>query len=238
MRDLIKAELRLLIRNPLVLACAILIPLMFAGMILAMKRAAGGAPGAAVLIVVSLATIGIYLTATTTLAARRQTLYLKRVRVAGLPLPSVLAGLLGPVVAINLLQVGVILGVLAAIDTPPKQAWWLVVGMLVLDALLVACAVGTAAVTRSPEHAQVTTMPLFLLFFGIATIVVALPERFPLWLRRTVPGGAASELIMGAWTTLSLGTAALLVGITLGWTVLVGWDAARRFTWEPRSDAS
>ena len=83
MLSLIQSELRMLVRNRLVAVCAILIPLGF-GAFLIFSPPGGPADQAggtiATLQILIMVAMGVYVTGTTTLAARRQTLMLKRLR--------------------------------------------------------------------------------------------------------------------------------------------------------------
>ena len=53
--------------------------------------------------------------------------------------------------------------------------------------------------------------------------------------KRLLPGGAASELIVDAWNGgASLGDALPLLAPTIAWVVLATLLAVRLFRWEPR----
>lgn len=228
-----RAEALMLVRNRLVATLAILTPLAF-GVVLLLNRgnlpqgAAGILAGMQVLV---MASMGTYATAVTTLAARRQTLFLKRLRGGVLADGAILAGLLTPVALINLVQVGVLL---AVADVPPASPVLVAAAVLAAQAMFVAFALATAGVTTSPEHAQFTTLPLLLVTVSAAMWVGFSRTDDLAVVQRIVPGGGLMEWIAIAWNGGD--ASGMLWGAlaTLVW-VAVGVFAARRaFRWEPR----
>lgn len=232
-----RAELRMLIRNRLVAACAILIPLGLAAVFLFQGNNAPSGGFTAVLQVMVMVSMGVYVTATTTLAARRQTLFLKRLRSGASSDSTIIAGLVSPIIAISVVQVAVVLGVLAVVVDTPAVPWLVVVAVLAVEALFAALALATAGVTNSPEHAQVTTIPLFFVTLGSSLwILLTGTEELGL-VKRLLPGGAPAELLALGWGGGGgdLSAVPLLLAISIGW-VVVGVVAARTmFRWEPRS---
>lgn len=227
------AESKMLLRNRLVTGCAILLPLAF-GVFLFISRDTQK-PGGAVASVqtVLMIAMGTYVTATTTLAARRQTLYLKRMRGGAASDRAIITGLLLPVVMVNIVQVGVILGVLAS-TTAPANPPLLIVTVLLAEAMFTGLALATAGFSNSPEHAQYVTAPLFLLAGAAALWFQATGATGPLAIKRALPGGAVAELVFTAWNGGSLASVPLLLAACLAWA-LVGVLAARAcFRWEPR----
>src|SRR5690606_25511732 len=101
---------------------------------------------------------GLYTTAVTTLASRRQNLFLKRLRSTAASDARILAGLVLPATAIALIQAVAILTVLGVVTTGPVEPALLALAILATTAMLVALALATAGLTTSPEHAQVTTL--------------------------------------------------------------------------------
>lgn len=227
------AELRLLVRNRLVAGCALLFPLAF-GTVLYLAGHAHQDDGslAGVQIVVSVA-MGTYITATTTLAARRQTLYLKRMRGAAISDRSIITGLLSPLIAVNVVQIAVVLGVLASSDAPANLPL-LIVAIAIAEAMFAGLALATAGFSASPEHAQYTTMPVFFTAAGAAVWVQTSGAGGLVAVKRALPGGALTELITTAWSGGSLAKVPLLLVPSLAWAA-VGVLAARAFfRWEPR----
>ena len=122
---------------------------------------------------VVMAAMGTYVTATTTLAARRQTLYLKRMRGAAISDRSIIAGLVLPVIAVNIVQVAVVLGTLASADAPANPPL-LIAAILIAEAMFAGLALATAGFSTSPEHAQYMTTPIFF-----TAIVAAILSQAP-----------------------------------------------------------
>ena len=142
--------------------------------------------------------MGTYVTATTTLAARRQTLYLKRLRGGAASDRAIIAGLLLPVVMVNIVQVGVMLGVLASTTHPPIRLL-LIVTVLLAEAMFTGLALATAGFSNSPEHAQYITTPLFLAGHRRSLWFQATGTDGPIAIKRALPGGAVAELVSTAW---------------------------------------
>ena len=230
-----QAELRMLGRNKLVAASAFLVPLFFAAILIVMADVLRSVAGNAAILVVSVATVGVYITATTTLAARRQSLFLKRLRTTTASGWEIVSGLIAPVVVVNVAQIAIVLAVLATVKTPPARPWLLAVAVLLVELLTVGLALVTAARTKSPEHAQITTMPVFFVLFGVATWIAVFDSSLTL-LRRAIPGGAATELMISAWdATIPSGDALLLGAVTAAWGLATMVVGLRAFKWERRT---
>lgn len=232
-----RSELRMLIRNRLVAACAVLIPLGLGAVFLFQGLGSAGVVAAVLQVIVMIA-MGVYVTATTTLAARRQTLFLKRLRSGAASDGTIIAGLVLPIVVISLVQVFIVLGVLAATSTFPVQPWLVVIAVLVTEALFTALALATAGVTNSPEHAQVTTLPVFFVALGVAVWVVFSAgdvSGILQWVQRVLPGGATAELIVLGWAGGDLSAVPLLIAISLAWVAVSVFVARSMFRWEPRA---
>lgn len=229
------AEFTMLLRNRLVAACAIFIPLAFGACLLFNPTAMGGAGAIAVLQLLVMVAMGVYVTATTTLAARRQTLFLKRLRSGAVSDGSIITGLIAPIVIISVIQIAIIMTVLGITsDAPPAHAWLLIIAVLATEAMFTGFALATAGVTTSPEHAQITTLPVFFLTLAVAFWVLFTGTEMQL-VKRLLPGGAVTELTQLAWNGGDLSDAPMLIGITLAWAVIAGIAAKIMFRWEPRS---
>jgi ABC-2 type transport system permease protein len=229
------AEFRMLARNRVVAGGALLYPLAF-GTFLYLSRNThkGGGSVAGVQIVVMVG-MGTYVTATTTLAARRQTLYLKRMRGAALSDRSIIAGLLAPLIMVNAAQLAIVLGVLASTDAPSNPLLLLIaIAIAIAEAMFAGLALATAGFSTSPEHAQYTTMPVFLTATAAAIWVQATGVDNLTAVKRTLPGGALVELITTAWNGGSLANVPLLLIPSLAWAVAGVLAARAFFRWEPR----
>ncbi len=236
MMSIALAELKILLRNRLVVVVALVMPLGI-GVLLAVRGGGlGSATGAlAALQLAITGALGVYVGATTTLASRRQTLFLKRLRSGAVSDASIIGGLLLPIVAVAVLQLAIVFAVLGATAVAPAHPWLLAIGEVLTLAMFVALALATAGVTNSPEHAQVTTLPIFFLIVGVTVWMVLSGPTGLGWLGRVLPGGANAELVTIAWSGGDVGTGLLLALPGLAWTVVAALAARRMFRWEPRA---
>ncbi|GAB7037708.1 MULTISPECIES: ABC transporter permease [Catenuloplanes] len=197
--------------------------------------ALGGTGYVAATLAFTIAAFSLYTTAVTTLAARRQDLFLKRLRSTTAGDAAILSGLTLPVAVTALVQVGAVLGVFAAVTGGPADPVLLTGAILLAFLTMLALAMATAGLTGSPEQAQVTTLPISLTTIGVASWVGITGTEDLAALKRALPGGAAAELIINAWNggVPLTGSLPLLVP-ALGWVVLAAVLALRLFRWEPR----
>ncbi len=231
-----RAELSMLVRNKAVAAIAVLMPLGI-GLYAAFSndRNPDGSSAVAGLQVVVMLGIGVYTTATTTLASRRQDLFLKRLRSGSLPDGAILTGLLLPLVLIAVTQIAIIFTVLIAVTgTKPSNPLVLLVGVTAAAVMCAGVAMATSAVTVSAEQAQVTSVPFLmaLLAGGIWVSTTGLQELA--WIKRLAPGGAVSEVIAGAWAGMSWGDAVPGLLSLTAWALAGATIGLRYFRWEPR----
>ncbi|ANZ40342.1 ABC transporter permease [Lentzea guizhouensis] len=189
----------------------------------------------AAIVMFTVCAFGLYASSVTTLASRRQNLFLKRLRSTAAGDASILAGLVAPATVIALVQVTGIMAVLAAVTTVPDNIALLAVAVLTTAVMMVGLALATAGLTNSPEHAQVTTLPVCLGVVAVASWVgITGTDDFTL-LKRLLPGGSATELVMNAWNGgVAPADSLLLLAPTLAWVVVAAALASRMFRWEPR----
>ncbi|HSU01538.1 MAG TPA: ABC transporter permease [Nocardioides sp.] len=233
-----RSELVQIFRNRLVLVTGLVMPIAISGyFVYEHERFAdlGSVGYIAAIIVFTVLAFGLYATAVTTLASRRQNLFLKRLRSTAAGDAGILAGLVVPAAAIALVQVVLILVVLAAVTTTPAQLPLLAVAVLATTAMMVALALATAGVTSSPEHAQVTTLPVSLSVIAVASWVGITGTDDLARLKRLLPGGSATEMVVNAWNGgVPLAESLPLLATTWGWVAVSVALAARLFRWEPR----
>lgn len=186
-------------------------------------------------LVFTIGAFSLYATTVTTLAARRQTLFLKRLRSTAASDPAILAGLVLPVLVTSVVQIVAILGVFAAVSARPDDVALLAVAVTAAFLMLLALGLATAGVTNSPEHAQITTLPITLGSIAVASWIGITGTESLTWLKRLLPGGSATELVVDAWNGgLPVADSLLLLVPTLAWVVAAAVLAARFFRWEPR----
>lgn len=186
-------------------------------------------------IVFTIAAFSLYGTTVTTLAARRQNLFFKRLRSTAASDPAILSGVVLPVSVISLVQVGLILGAFAAVSERPHSVPLLVAAVVSTFVMMLALGIATAGVTNSPEHAQVTALPLSMGTIAVASWVGITGTESLTFLKRLLPGGSATELVVDAWNGgAPLTDSLLLLAPTLSWVVVAIAVASRMFRWEPR----
>lgn len=239
MFSIARYEFRQILRNRMVVISATVIPVGMSLLFITQRDLFDQLPTGqgflAGVFMMILITMGLYSTAVTTLAARRQTLFLKRLRSTAISDAAALAGILGPPAVIGIIQVTAVLTVLAVVTDLPAQIPLLVISGLSLVLMMLGLALATAGVTPSPEHAQVTALPVTLITSAVAFWVGFTGTEELEMLKRLLPGGAATELTINAWNG---GTALidnlLLLPPTLAWVAVGVVLAQRLFRWEPR----
>jgi ABC-2 type transport system permease protein len=231
------AELRMLLRNRLVAFCAIFIPLgLGVVLLLTIEPGTGGISLVASLQLVVMMGIGVYVTTTTTLAARRQTLFLKRLRSGAVSDVSIIGGLVGPIVLVSVVQVTIILAALGiAVQATPVHPWVLVLTVVALGAMFAGFALATAGVTNSPEHAQITTLPVVLITLGVPFWASLTGTEGLGVVKQWLPGGALPALMDLAWEGGDPLTVFPLLLPTLMWAAIAVVAARVMFRWEPRA---
>ncbi|TDE37656.1 ABC transporter permease [Actinomadura sp. 6K520] len=233
-----RSELIQMFRNRLVLVTGLVIPVAVSGYFVYEHQTFADLASLGYIAAIVLFTVmafGLYTTAVTTLASRRQNLFLKRLRSTVAGDANILVGLVLPITAIALAQAIAILVVLGAVASKPADIPLLAVAILATMAMMVALALATAGLTNSPEHAQVTTLPLSLAVIAVASWVGLSGTEDLVYLKRLLPGGAATELVVNAWDGgVPVADSLPLLVPTLGWVVVAVALAGRLFRWEPR----
>ncbi|MDG4762694.1 ABC transporter permease [Solwaraspora sp. WMMD406] len=238
MHSIAVSELTQILRNRLVLVTSFVMPVVVSGFFVYRHDAfatLGSLGYIAGVVVFTVGAFGLYATTVTTLASRRQNLFLKRLRSTTASDTTILAGLLTPATVIALVQVTAILTVLGVVAGQPANVPLLAAAVVATLIMLIGLGLATAGLTNSPEHAQVTTLPVSLGVIAVTSWVgITGTEDFTL-LKRLLPGGAATELVVDAWNGgVAVTDSLVLLAPTLGWVVVALVLAARLFAWEPR----
>ncbi|GAA2784263.1 ABC transporter permease [Saccharopolyspora taberi] len=225
------AECKLLLRNRMVAFSATVLPLAM-GVYLGFVRPPDGSWGMflALQLMVVLG-FTVYFTTSTALTSRREDLYLKRLCSAEPGRLVVLSGLLVPVVLLGVVQSAVMLGIAAAFGAPVGGVGLLLVAVAVIGGLVLCLAAGiaTSGRTSTPEQAQITTLPFFIVLFGGAVWGSLSSAWHPL----LIPGGAVGDLVERALSGELGGAGPALVAL-VAWVVVAGFAARQWFRWEPR----
>lgn len=230
------AETRLVLRNKTVAISSILLPialgLLWAYTFRGSETPFGMVAGLQLAVILGM---GVYVTATTTVVARRHNHVLKRMRTSGLTDAQLLTATVAPAVAIGIVQLVIFAVIDGATGIPlPADPLALILAAVGGLALMVTAALATAVVTPSPERAQITTLPLVFLLLGLPILLVFAPSGGWWQALSMIPGAAMGELTDlafagGLWPGGLIALAALIV-----WPVVFAALAMRRFRWDPR----
>lgn len=235
------AELRLVMRNRTMAVSTLLVPVAL-GVFWAFSF--GGGPEVWPMVVALQAAVtlgmGLYLTATQTVVARRHTRVLTRMRTSGISDPGLLTATLTPAMAIALIQIVIfaVIDVVMGVAVPVNPLA-LVAMLLGGAALMVTAALATSVFTPSPERAQITTLPLVFVMLGGAIAMAVIPTEGWVQALLLVPGAAVGTLVrlafggeigMGAVTGTIVATLALVV-----WAGVFARVAMQKFRWDPRN---
>ncbi|GAA1642902.1 ABC transporter permease [Actinoplanes couchii] len=238
MLTIARSELVQIFRNRLVLVTSFVMPIAVSAFFVYRHEifAQLGSLGyIAAVVLFTVGAFGLYTSTVTTLASRRQNLFLKRLRSTAVSDAGILAGLVAPATVLSLVQVSGILIVFGLVAGRPDNVGLLILAVLATMAMMIGLALATAGVTNSPEHAQVTTLPVSLGVIAVASWVgITGTENLEL-VKRLLPGGAATELMLNAWNGgVALSDSLILLAPTLAWVVVAVTFAVRMFRWEPR----
>jgi ABC-2 type transport system permease protein len=238
MLSIARGELIQIFRNRLVLVTALLLPVAFSAFLInrhGLFAEIGSLGYVAALALFFVLGIGLYTTTVTTLASRRQNLFLKRLRSTAAGDAGILTGLLAPITVITVVQIAVILGVLAGVTGRPADLLLLVAAVVSTVVMMLALGLATAGLTNSPEHAQVTTLPVSVGVVAVAGWVGVTGTEDLTLLKRLLPGGSATELVLNAWNGgVALTDSLILLAPTVAWVIVAIALASRLFRWEPR----
>jgi ABC-2 type transport system permease protein len=232
------SELIQIFRNRLVLITSLVMPVAVSALFIYQHEVfakLGSLGYIAAVVVFTVGAFGLYTSTVTTLASRRQNLFLKRLRSTAAGDVGILFGLLLPITVIVLVQIVAILAVLAAVAGQPANIFLLATAVVLTVIMMLGLGLATAGLTNSPEHAQVTTLPVSLGVIAVASWVGITGTEDLTLLKRLLPGGAATELVREAWNGgVTLTDSLLLLLPMLSWIVIAVALAARFFRWEPR----
>ncbi|MBL7258690.1 ABC transporter permease [Paractinoplanes lichenicola] len=233
-----RTELIQIFRNRLVLVTSFIIPVAISAYFIYQHEVftqLGSLGYIAAIVMFTVGAFGLYTSTVTTLASRRQNLFLKRLRSTAESDAGILAGLVLPATVVAIVQVVGILAVLGAVVGGPDNVLLLVVAVIATVAMMIGLALATAGVTNSPEHAQVTTLPVSLGVIAVASWVGITGTEELAQVKRILPGGAATELVLNAWNGgVALSDSLILLAPTFAWVVVAVSFATRMFRWEPR----
>lgn len=245
------AEWRLLVRNKVALVNTFAMPgmlVLFFSMLPSAGELGFGFVAPVFLLGMAL-TFVVYYTLVTALVARREAYVLQRLRTGEASDAAILTGLALPFAAITVVQTALcVVGVGVFLEVGmPANAALLVVAVVLGTVVWALLGIASTGMTRSVEHAQITTIPLItvaMLFSGISLPLTILPEALQIAASLTPMHPVLELMRLGMAGVDAHGAALDLAGtfaaaakplaILAGWIVLAGWAARRYLRWEPR----
>ncbi|RFU82866.1 ABC transporter permease [Streptomyces triticagri] len=244
--SLARAELTLLGRSKGVLFTALAIPLVLPFSVYASaKDSIQDATSLSMSEIILPAAVGfsllfaVYSALVNVFVVRREELVFKRLRTGELRDGEILAGAALPSLLIGFGQcVLVSVACLTVLDSKaPAGAHLIVLGVLLGLVLAVLAAGVTAALSRTAEGSQVTSLPLVFLSMlgsGMAVPLEALPDKLAS-VCELLPFSPVIALVRGGLTGELSGTETLVqIGLGVAWIVVAAIAVRRLFRWEPR----
>ena len=242
--SLARGETKILVRNRTAMFTALALPPFLAFAVSGISPA--GADGIGGFVTTALLASGlvfiVYLTLVTSLVARREQFVLKRLRTGEATALQILLAPAVPLWGLLLALTGLGIGAgVAVLGISPVHAWAIVPAVVLGAAAWTGVAIWTAALTRTVESAQLTTMPLIfvaLFLSGLSLPLSILPGNFES-VAHLLPLTPVVDLLNLAFAGPAPGTTALETTIRAT-LVLVAWAAfgfcegLRAFRWEPR----
>ncbi|HST99162.1 MAG TPA: ABC transporter permease [Geodermatophilus sp.] len=243
------AETRLLARNRTAVVNSVLMPLLLVGFVAVVGG--DGLLGADLLVAAAGFTLVFltYYNLVTTYVARREDLVLQRLRTGELSDGQVLLATAVPTLLVTAVQIGLVAAGVAVLGrwTAPVDPVLPVLAVLLGATVMVLLATASTVFTRTPESAQITTLPVVMgatalsgLFFPLnvlpeelATVARLLPLTPVIELAQLGVDGRTwdGEVVAGAglwWAALGP------LGTLLAWTAIAALATARWFRWSPR----
>lgn len=237
--SLMSAELRVFLRQPVMVALTLLLPAGLLGITAIAEVSDSPSVWAQIAgrnVAATLA-ITVYFVALNTITARRHTLALKRLRTTALPSFGIVVGLLTPPILVGVFQLAVVLTGLVFLGAPLPDSPVLVVTSSVAGIIIAALAgVVTSAFTATPEKAQWTMLPLFVAAMAAVSILPVIAEGLLSLGLRLIPLVANAHLVTAGWVSSDTRGETIIVdlGIMAIWIVVLGTLAWRTFRWERR----
>lgn len=235
---LIVAELRVFLRQPVMVGLALLLPACLTA-ITALAETSGSPQLWASIAgrnMVATQCITVYFVALNTMTARRHTLALKRLRTTALPSVGIVTGLLAPPVLVGAFQIAAVFAGLLALGAPAPEHPWLVLVSGTLGIAVAALAgIATSGFTSTPEKAQWTMLPLFVATMGVTAVLPSL-EGISSLAARGVPLAANAHLTAASWYSTDLQVSQIVtdVAIMIAWIAILAFASWRTFRWERR----
>jgi ABC-2 type transport system permease protein len=244
LKALFKAELTLLSRNSVVVGTSVAVPIAIA-IFVVVRSDDGGVTGAGWSLPVSMLLLlmfgmSVYMTTTLALTARREDLYLKRLRSGEASDMVVLIGVLSPVILIGVLQCLLVVGVVAlAGSTTPANPWLLLLAIILGITLAVTAGIATTGLVGSTQQADMASVPFFVVLLATGYWAGTSGAAGPSLAQSLSPGGAVFDVVRhaydrGAGPLDGFTHAVRGLGVLAAWALFAMVTVRRFFRWEPR----
>lgn len=251
-RALANAEWKLLLRNKVALINTLLLPgltvLFFAGFLQDQMGVSVGVSAPTTVLSMALIFI-VYYTLVTALVARREAAVLQRLRTGEASDATILLGLSLPFIVITFAQTALAVlgaGLFLGVGMPPNVGL-VVVATILGTAVWTLLGIASTAMTRSVEHAQITTLPAILVPLLLSGVSLPL-QLFPEVVQRIAaltPLHPVIELMRLGMAGTDAGGAPLRVAegmvaavppslVLIGWVAIGAWLVRRYLRWVPR----
>ncbi len=238
-----RSELTLLVRNRAALSVALLMPVL---MVFVLRSSLVGIEGAQAVGEATLTggigmvlILVVYMNLVSAYVARREELFLKRLRTGEANDLEILAGTALPSAVLALGQIAVlaVAGAVALDVRMPRNPLLLMAAVLAGIVLLAGMSAVTSSFTRNVESAGITTMPLFLvtaLGSGMFMPIDSLPD-LAASVCELLPLTGVMTLVRAGWNGGAEAHDLLGAGLgALAWIVISVFAVQRWFRWEPR----
>lgn len=246
---LVKGETTILLRNGTAVFTAVALPFVVGFAFFGMSQDRGGlGPVLPMVLVGTSLMFVIYYTMVTSLVARREQLVLKRLLTGEVPRWQILLAPAVPLYALFAIQSLVAIGGSLLVGAQIVHWWALLLAVVGGATTWTGLAVISAALTRSVEAAQLTTLPLMLvslLLSGFSIPLAWLPDAVQR-VAHLLPMTPVIDLItlayLGTGTDgrvpaggdLALAAGAMVLPLVI-WTGATIVEGIRRFRWDARS---
>ncbi|OZM72644.1 multidrug ABC transporter permease [Amycolatopsis antarctica] len=240
---LFKAEVKLIGRNSAVAATATIFPIGMAAALVFFGRENLGALGWALPVALQLLLMfgmTVYITTTLALTARREDLYLKRLRSGEASDGTILVGVSSPIIVLGLLQCLLTVAIVWVFGpAAPTNPLVLLAAIVLGVAMCATLGFATTGAVSSTQQADMAAMPFFLILLGTGIWAATNGAEGPNMLQTITPGGAMVDLARISYDATStfaaqVGDALPALGALAVWTVIGAVSAKRYFRWETR----
>lgn len=232
---IVRAEYVVLLRNRTAFSSTVLIPVTLCVALFFVNTPPQLVGPLLVLQVALLLGLSAYVSTVVMLAARREALYLKRLRTTVATDGQIITAITLPFVMTAVLQVVAVVVTGAAVSDEAPRIGLVVLGCALVLAQLLALAFSTAGLSRSAEQAQLVASPAFLYLSGVAVWILTEQSATVHLVQKVIPLGGALSIVADAYRTSDSGDVALAGLTSVLWTIVLVGVGRLTFRWEPRS---